>query len=301
MVYACVHGCLHDSVFDCVRRHLFSKLPTCVFANLCVCQFVCSAYRCVYVSMHMSVCISALSECHVNQPSVVQVFKGNITAHPVDAIVNAANSKLWHSGGVAEHICRAAGHSFQTMCNAVVAALPNLAVGDCVVTDAGELECSKVIHAVGPNFASKFVWLKPSSTCSHASSVADDAGLSLQLHCRLRCCSQYKLEADTATEKQPLQAACAIITAHAHSCSPWPAIQALDAVMMLYLLQFTTCNSKQCCYCCMQAIVVCAQSRQGCVCCRRNRQRTRALAQGSEISSAGGFGPADIFPGYALD
>ena len=98
----------------------------------------------------------------MNQLNGSQVFKGNITTHPVDAIVNAANSKLWHSGGVAEHICRAAGHNFQTMCNAAVANLPGgqVQVGDCVVTDAGELECSKVIHAVGPNFKSEFLGQK---------------------------------------------------------------------------------------------------------------------------------------------
>ena len=91
---------------------------------------------------------------------MLQCFKGDITAHPVEAIVNAANTQLWHSGGVAEHICRAAGPTFQTMCNAVVAALPqgNVEVGSCVVTDAGDLQCSKVIHAVGPNFAS-MSWL----------------------------------------------------------------------------------------------------------------------------------------------
>lgn len=112
-----------------------------------------------------------------------------VTTHPVDAIVNAANSKLWHTGGVAEHICRAAGHNFQTMCNAAVARLPGgkVEVGECVVTDAGELECSKVIHTVGPNFASKFVWLKLSWTCLQASSVSDNADLSLHLHCMLKC------------------------------------------------------------------------------------------------------------------
>lgn len=87
--------------------------------------------------------------------SVLQAFKADISKHSCGAIVNAANSQLWHSGGVAEHISRAAGPDFQTMCNAVRAALPQgiVEIGSCTVTDAGSLPCDKVIHAVGPNIA----------------------------------------------------------------------------------------------------------------------------------------------------
>lgn len=68
--------------------------------------------------------------------------------------MNAANCQLSHSGGVAEHICRAAGPGFQAMCDAARTAQPRgmVEVGTCVVTSAGQLPCSKVIHAVGPNF-----------------------------------------------------------------------------------------------------------------------------------------------------
>ena len=85
----------------------------------------------------------------------MQVYKEDITKHACGAIVNAANSKLLHTGGVAAHISTVAGPSFQTMCNAEAAALPGgvVEVGNCLVTDAGELPCTKVIHAVGPNFA----------------------------------------------------------------------------------------------------------------------------------------------------
>ena len=40
------------------------------------------------------------------------------------------------------------------MCDAVRAAQPQdmVEVGSCVVTSAAQLPCSKVIHAVGPNF-----------------------------------------------------------------------------------------------------------------------------------------------------
>ena len=86
--------------------------------------------------------------------SALQAFKGDITQHACGAIVNAANSQLLHSGGVAEHISRAAGPGFQAMCDAVRAAQPQgvVKVGSCVMTDAGQLPCTKVIHAVGPDF-----------------------------------------------------------------------------------------------------------------------------------------------------
>lgn len=86
-----------------------------------------------------------------------QVFKEDITKHACGAMVNAANSQLWHSGGIADHICRAAGPDFQATCNAHRAALPQVLVGTCVVTDAGYLPCTKVIHAVGPNFAGQML------------------------------------------------------------------------------------------------------------------------------------------------
>ncbi|KAL3130378.1 poly ADP-ribose polymerase [Trebouxia sp. C0009 RCD-2024] len=88
---------------------------------------------------------------------LVQVYKEDITKHACGAIVNAANCKLLHTGGVAAYISTAAGPHFQAMCSAEAAALPGGAVevGNCLVTDAGELPCTKVIHAMGPNFAEK--------------------------------------------------------------------------------------------------------------------------------------------------
>lgn len=85
----------------------------------------------------------------------MQVYKEDITKHACGAIVNAANCKLLHSGGVAAYLSTAAGSQFQAMCSAKAAALPRgtVEVGNCLVTDAGELPCTKVIHAVGPNFA----------------------------------------------------------------------------------------------------------------------------------------------------
>lgn len=88
------------------------------------------------------------------------MFKEDITKHACGALVNAANSKLLHAGGVAEHISTAAGPNFQGMCSAAASALPGgvVQVGNCLVTDAGRLPCTKVIHAVGPHFAGQTLY-----------------------------------------------------------------------------------------------------------------------------------------------
>ena len=76
--------------------------------------------------------------------------------HACGGVVNAANCQLLHSGGVAKHVCKAAGPGFQATCDAVRTAQPRgtVEVASCVVTSAGQLPCSKVIHTVGPNFFS---------------------------------------------------------------------------------------------------------------------------------------------------
>lgn len=71
---------------------------------------------------------------------------GDITLERVDAIVNAANERLAHGGGVAGAIVRRGGPSIQEE-SARLAPVPT---GSAVVTGAGRLPCRWVIHAVGP-------------------------------------------------------------------------------------------------------------------------------------------------------
>jgi len=127
-----------------------SNSPVCKNGTLCRVTYFVSSCLLVLRCSHQLQTYRAVIHC-----CSMQVVKGDITVQTVAAIVNAANSQLWHSGGVAEHISRAAGPNFQAMCNMAVAATPQkqVDVGCCVVTDAEELPCSKVIHAVGPNFA----------------------------------------------------------------------------------------------------------------------------------------------------
>ena len=87
---------------------------------------------------------------------VVIVKKGNITKEHVDVIVNAANSKLEHTGGVARAICEAAGgETFQKHCSTLREAHGPIQEGDAVVTGAGSLNQKMIVHAVAPKWCSQ--------------------------------------------------------------------------------------------------------------------------------------------------
>ena len=76
---------------------------------------------------------------------------GEISAVEADAIVNAANSKLQHDGGVAEALAKAAGKdAFQKESNCLVLSQGDIEVGKSVITGAGKLKAKHVIHTVGP-------------------------------------------------------------------------------------------------------------------------------------------------------
>jgi len=78
------------------------------------------------------------------------VVRGNLLEETVDAIVNAANGRLAHGGGVAAIISRAAGPALQAESNDIVKNRGPIPTGSAVVTTAGKLPFKGVIHAVGP-------------------------------------------------------------------------------------------------------------------------------------------------------
>jgi O-acetyl-ADP-ribose deacetylase (regulator of RNase III) len=80
------------------------------------------------------------------------VVRGDLLQEPVDAIINAANGRLAHGGGVAAIISRAAGPQLQAECERLVAARGPLATGSAVASTAGRLPFKGVIHAVGPRY-----------------------------------------------------------------------------------------------------------------------------------------------------
>ena len=84
----------------------------------------------------------------------ISVFKGDITKHRVDAIVNPANEELKHIGGLAATIVKVGGTEIQDYCNKFVETHGLLLEGRAFVTPAGMLQCDRVIHTVGPKWNS---------------------------------------------------------------------------------------------------------------------------------------------------
>ena len=82
--------------------------------------------------------------------TVITLAEGDITRQNVDAIVNAANSRLAHGGGVAGAIVKHGGEIIQEESNTWVFARGEVPVGGAAITSAGCLSARYVIHAVGP-------------------------------------------------------------------------------------------------------------------------------------------------------
>lgn len=80
----------------------------------------------------------------------LQVIKGDITKLTVDAIVNAANSRLAGGGGVDGAIHSAGGPEIMRELDEIRGRIGQCATGGAVVTGAGRLPAKYVIHAVGP-------------------------------------------------------------------------------------------------------------------------------------------------------
>jgi O-acetyl-ADP-ribose deacetylase (regulator of RNase III) len=74
---------------------------------------------------------------------VIDVLDTDITTLEVDAIANAANTRLLHGGGVAAAICRAGGPAVQEESDAC----SPIGLGEAIETTAGEMPARWVIHA----------------------------------------------------------------------------------------------------------------------------------------------------------
>jgi O-acetyl-ADP-ribose deacetylase (regulator of RNase III) len=73
----------------------------------------------------------------------VEILDTDITRLDVDAITNAANTRLLHGGGVAGAISRAGGPAIDEESRA----LAPIGLGEAAVTSGGEMPCRFVIHA----------------------------------------------------------------------------------------------------------------------------------------------------------
>jgi O-acetyl-ADP-ribose deacetylase (regulator of RNase III) len=78
----------------------------------------------------------------------LELYQGDVTLQTVDAIVNAANSRLAGGGGVDGAIHRRGGPAIMAESDARYP--DGCPTGSAVITGGGELSVRHVIHAVGP-------------------------------------------------------------------------------------------------------------------------------------------------------
>ena len=75
--------------------------------------------------------------------SIIEIEQGDISRFEADALVNAANNRLWMGGGVAGALKRTGGPEVE----AEALAKGPIPVGEAVATTAGKLRAKYVIHA----------------------------------------------------------------------------------------------------------------------------------------------------------
>lgn len=81
---------------------------------------------------------------------MIELIQGDICRIEVDAIVNAANSRLAGGGGVDGAIHRAGGPAIMQECDRIREMQGGCPAGEAVITTAGNLPARHVIHTVGP-------------------------------------------------------------------------------------------------------------------------------------------------------
>ncbi len=120
---------------------------------------------------------TVLAEKKLSPQQIIQIVQGDITTEKVDAIVNAANERLQHGGGVAWAISKKGGPVIQQESDQWVREHGTVTHSHPAWTSGGQLPAKYVIHAVGPVWGDGDEDQKLSDVLTGCLRVAED------LHC----------------------------------------------------------------------------------------------------------------------
>ncbi len=81
---------------------------------------------------------------------MITLVQGDITRQNVEAIVNAANTRLAGGGGVDGAIHKAGGPTIAQQCQEIIKLQGRCPTGQAVITNGGNLKAKYIIHTVGP-------------------------------------------------------------------------------------------------------------------------------------------------------
>ena len=90
-----------------------------------------------------------VAKCMLNK-LYLELYLGSSLDIPADALVNAANERLEHGGGIAQEIASRAGHILQSESREWISKNGTIMKGGVALTSGGNLPFKLVIHAVGP-------------------------------------------------------------------------------------------------------------------------------------------------------
>ena len=83
----------------------------------------------------------------------INLYHGDVTALPVDVMVNATNLQLQHTSGVAEAIAKAGGPCIQRDSDTYLKSFGKMKEGDVIIMqEVGDLPCKRLIHVVSPKW-----------------------------------------------------------------------------------------------------------------------------------------------------
>ena len=109
----------------------------------------------------------------------IAVVRGDITKQHCDGIVNAANEKLSHGGGVARALADAGGPAVNVDCKQYIQRHHRVPTTQVYAGNPGNLPCQVLLHAVGPrwNGGTHGELKQLAQTCTNILDAANEKGL----------------------------------------------------------------------------------------------------------------------------